>query len=389
MSDFATIKADIPTLINDIREGRAIVLVDDEDRENEGDLIVAAQMATPSMIAMMAQQACGLVCLALTEQQASQLGLATLTPRHPSSLGTAFTESIEGRHPTITTGISADDRAQTIALAIAREATPDSITTPGHVFPLVARPGGTLKRAGHTEASVDLARMAGLSPAAVICEIMKPDGSMARRDDLVDFVARFDLNIGTIADLIAWRLQHDPLVTFVGQRTITLDAGTFEAHVFTDTIEGAEHYAFVRSPPETPPSSSASASAPAALSSLMPWVHIHQVDMITDVLNSGGELQAALRAVAGHYGAVVLLNGRREMPILEAIPAEARPGAQKQRQRAYGIGAQILRHVGITEAELLTHTDSSDKSAGASSGQGAMAALEALGMRIAATRSLS
>ena len=347
---FAAQKSDVPTLIAEIGEGRPIVLVDDEDRENEGDIVIAAQMATPSQIAFMAQNACGLICLAMTARQAGQIGLDVLPQRHASRLETAFTVSIEGRSDAISTGISAADRARTIAAAISPEATPASITSPGHVFPIIARDGGTLVRSGHTEASVDLARLAGLNPAAVICEIMKPDGKMARRDELVEFARKFDLKIGTIADLIAWRLAQETLVECVHTSKLLLGDTPFELKVFRDSVISHEHLALCVAPP--------------AHTDQPPLVRVHRLNTHTDVLATAfgmqGKLGAALRKVANAHGAVVIVNATK-LPSMRSYTARGGAGAaegeaESDSIRSYGIGAQILRQLGMQRIQLLSDT---------------------------------
>src|SRR5690242_11559872 len=232
-------------IINEARNGRMFILVDDEDRENEGDLVIPAQMATPESINFMARHGRGLICLALTKDRADQLGLEPMTRSNRSRLETAFTVSIEAREG-ISTGISAADRARTIAVAIDATNGPDAIVSPGHVFPLVAKPGGVLARAGHTEAAVDVSRLAGLNPSGVICEIMREDGTMARLDDLMDFARMHGLKIGTIRDLIAYRLKKDHLVERVATSPFTAESGRqWQAQVFRDKASGEEQLVLV------------------------------------------------------------------------------------------------------------------------------------------------
>src|SRR6058998_653114 len=256
-------------IIDDARNGRMIILVDDESRENEGDLVVPAQMATPDAINFMARHGRGLICLALTKDRGDQLGLEPMTRTNRSRNETAFTVSIEAKEG-ITTGISAADRARTIAVAIDSANGPDAIVSPGHVFPLVARPGGVLVRAGHTEAAVDVARLAGLNPSGVICEIMRDDGSMARLDDLMDFARAHGLKIGTIRDLIAYRLKKDHLVERVATTPFTASSGLpWQAHVFRDKASGEEQLALVHGTidPDQPV-----------------LVRMHSVDLFADVI---------------------------------------------------------------------------------------------------------
>src|SRR3954449_12789722 len=232
-------------IIDEARNGRMFILVDDESRENEGDLVIPAQMATPDAINFMARQGRGLICLALTKDRADQLGLEPMTRTNRSRNETAFTVSIEAKEG-ISTGISAADRARTIAVAIDSANGPDAIVSPGHVFPLIAKPGGVLVRAGHTEAAVDVSRLAGLNPSGVICEIMREDGTMARLDDLMDFARVHGLKIGTIRDLIAYRLKKDHLVEKVSTATFTAGSGApWQAHVFRDKANGEEQLVLV------------------------------------------------------------------------------------------------------------------------------------------------
>src|SRR5213595_3286545 len=232
-------------IINEARNGRMFILVDDEDRENEGDLIIPAQMATPEAINFMARHGRGLICLALTKERADTLGLVPMTATNRSRNETAFTVSIEAREG-ITTGISAADRARTIAVAIDATYGPEAIVSPGHVFPLIARPGGVLVRAGHTEAAVDVSRLAGLNPSGVICEIMREDGTMARLDDLMEFARIHGLKIGTIRDLIAYRLKKDHMVERVAETRFTSAGGAnWTAQVFRDKASGEEQLALV------------------------------------------------------------------------------------------------------------------------------------------------
>src|SRR5881397_961634 len=257
------------TIINEARNGRMFILVDDESRENEGDVVIPAQMATPDAVNFMARHGRGLICLALTKDRADQLGLEPMTRTNRSRNETAFTVSIEAKEG-ISTGISAADRARTIAVAINSANGPDALVSPGHVFPLVARPGGVLVRAGHTEAAVDVSRLAGLNPSGVICEIMREDGTMARLDDLMDFALAHGLKIGTIRDLIAYRLKKDHLVERVATAPFTASSGApWQAHVFRDKSSGEEQLALVHGTldPEKP-----------AL------VRMHSLDLFADVI---------------------------------------------------------------------------------------------------------
>src|SRR5881392_2701151 len=260
-------------IINEARNGRMFILVDDDDRENEGDLIIPAQMATPDAVNFMARHGRGLICLALTKERGDQLGLEPMARTNRSRNETAFTVSIEAKEG-VTTGISAADRARTIAVAIDSANGPDALVSPGHVFPLVARPGGVLVRAGHTEAAVDVARLAGLNPSAVICEIMRDDGSMARLDDLMDFARGHGLKIGTIRDLIAYRLKKDHLVERVSASAFRASSGaSWQAQVFRDKASGEEQLALVHG----------------ALDTTRPvMVRMHSLDLFGDVLGEAG-----------------------------------------------------------------------------------------------------
>jgi 3,4-dihydroxy 2-butanone 4-phosphate synthase/GTP cyclohydrolase II len=334
-------------IINEARNGRMFILVDDDDRENEGDLIIPAQMATPDAINFMARHGRGLICLALTKERVDQLGLQPMTQANRSRNETAFTVSIEAREG-ISTGISAGDRARTIAVAIDAANGPEAIVSPGHVFPLVARPGGVLVRAGHTEAAVDVARLAGLNPSGVICEIMREDGTMARLDDLMEFARAHGLKIGTIRDLIAYRLKKDNMVERVASTLFRAGSGAeWQAQVFRDKATGAEQLALVHGAidPDKPV-----------------LVRMHSLDLFADVLGEAsdraGILPGAMRMVeAEGAGVVVALHAAspgslsRSADLRSGKPAE--PG---DALRIYGIGAQILAALGIHEMILLTNT---------------------------------
>ena len=234
--------SDIPTLLDDISAGRMVILMDDEDRENEGDLIIAAEKATPEIINFFATEACGLICMPITPERARQLNLPLMVRDNRSQHETNFTVSIDATEQ-VGPGISAAQRAHTILQAVAENATPRDIRQPGHIFPLVAKPGGVLKRAGHTEAGVDLARMAGLSPAAVIVEIMNPDGTMARRPELEVFAKEHGFNMGTIADLIEYRSLHEQSIELYSAEPIHTEWGPFTLHTFRDLIDDTLHFA--------------------------------------------------------------------------------------------------------------------------------------------------
>jgi 3,4-dihydroxy 2-butanone 4-phosphate synthase/GTP cyclohydrolase II len=335
------------TIINEARNGRMFILVDDEGRENEGDLVVPAQMATPDAINFMARHGRGLICLALTKERAEQLGLEPMTRTNRSRNETAFTVSIEAREG-ITTGISAADRARTIAVAIDASNGPDAIVSPGHVFPLVARPGGVLVRAGHTEAAVDVARLAGLNPSAVICEVMRDDGTMARLDDLMDFARAHGLKIGTIRDLIAYRLKKDHLVERVATCPFTAKSGGhWQAQVFRDKSSGDEQLALVHGTLDT--------TKPVL-------VRMHSLDLFADVLGEKSArsdlLHAAMQMIEDEgSGVVVALHAAAAGSLSRSIDQRAgKPAELGDAVRGYGTGAQILAALGIHDMVLLSNT---------------------------------
>ena len=334
-------------IIDEARNGRMFILVDDDDRENEGDLVIPAQMATPEAINFMARHGRGLICLALTKDRADSLGLQPMVNNNRSRNETAFTVSIEAKEG-ISTGISAADRARTVAVAIDASHGPDELVSPGHVFPLVAKPGGVLVRAGHTEAGVDIARLAGLNPSAVICEIMRDDGSMARLDDLMDFARAHGLKIGTIRDLIAYRLKKDHMVQRVASTAFKASTGAdWQAQVFRDKATGEEQLALVHG----------------ALDTTRPvLVRMHALDLFADVLGEAsprsGQLQGAMRMIEQEgSGVVVALHAAAPGSLSRS--ADLRSGKEPKggpELRNYGIGAQILGALGIHEMVLLTNT---------------------------------
>ena len=334
----------IDELIEEARNGRMFILVDDEDRENEGDLVIPAQFATPDAINFMARHARGLICLALTRQRVEQLGLSLMSRHNGTRHQTAFTVSIEA-HEGVTTGISAHDRAHTVAVAINPESGRDDIVTPGHVFPLVAREGGTLVRAGHTEASVDIARKAGLNPSAVICEIMNDDGTMARLPDLIAFAQRHNLKLGTIADLIAHRRLTERLVKRVAEGDFDhVAGGNWRVVVYANTVEYQEHVALVKGD----------------LSGAEPvLVRMHAVDLLDDM--TGGPHWIAVHNAmhmigrAGR-GVVVLIREHRPTALAERVAQLTRGQPPPQEElRDYGIGAQILLDLGVSNMILLSN----------------------------------
>jgi 3,4-dihydroxy 2-butanone 4-phosphate synthase/GTP cyclohydrolase II len=332
-------------LIEEARNGRMFILVDDEDRENEGDLVVPAQFATPDAINFMARHARGLICLALTQHRVEKLGLPLMSQQNGTRHQTAFTVSIEAREG-VTTGISAADRAKTVAVAINPDTTRDDITTPGHVFPLLAREGGTLVSAGHTEASVDIARKAGLNPSAVICEIMNDDGTMARLPDLVTFAQHHNLKLGTIADLIAHRRLTERLVRKVEEGAYTHAAGgDWRVIVYANTVEYQEHLVLIKG----------DVSGPEPV-----MVRMHAVDLLDDMTGSPHWIAVhnAMHMIANAgRGAVVMIREHRPTALAERVRMLAAGTRRPQRElRDYGIGAQILLDLGVKNMILLTNS---------------------------------
>ena len=338
--------APIEEIIVELRAGRMVILVDEEDRENEGDLVLAAEHVTPEAINFMVTHARGLVCLTITEARSRQLGLTPMARDNKSPYNTAFTVSIEAAEG-VTTGISAQDRARTVQAAVARNARPEDIVQPGHIFPITARPGGVLVRAGHTEAGCDLAQLAGLEPSSVICEILKDDGSMARLPDLIEFAREHGLKIGTIADLIHYRSRHEALVERSYSKNVKSVYGEFTLHAFTDLTTSEVHLALTRG--EIAPERDT-------------LVRVHEPLSVLDFLDPASgrhsfSLDQSLRALAQAESGVIVLLHRPEtgQDILAALPDQAasqRPAA-KWDPRIYGIGAQILRDLGVRKMKLM------------------------------------
>jgi 3,4-dihydroxy 2-butanone 4-phosphate synthase/GTP cyclohydrolase II len=360
-TEYSDAISSIEEIIEDARNGRMFILVDHEDRENEGDLVIPAQMATPDAINFMAMHGRGLICLTLTGERIDQLGLPLMASYNSSRHETAFTVSIEAREG-VSTGISAADRARTVAVAIDAAKTAVDIATPGHVFPLRARDGGVLVRAGHTEAAVDVSRLAGLNPSGVICEIMNEDGSMARLPDLVAFAQRHSLKIGTISDLIAYRRRNDNLVKVTREEQITSEfGGDWRQLIYTDETQGAEHIVLIKGDISTP--------EPVL-------VRMHALDPMLDIIGTGGpgragEFSDALCEVAdAGRGVVVLL---RDTTMKMASEHSASP----QTLRQYGLGAQILSSLGLSDLILLTNSPSPK-----------VIGLEAYGLTITGTRKI-
>jgi 3,4-dihydroxy 2-butanone 4-phosphate synthase/GTP cyclohydrolase II len=335
----------IEEIIQDAIDGLPYILVDADDRENEGDVIIPAQFATPRQINFMAKHARGLICLAITQARADQLKLPPMTLNNQSGHGTAFTVSIEAREG-VTTGISAQDRAHTVAVAVDPSKDHVDIVSPGHVFPLVARDGGVLFRAGHTEAAVDIARLAGLTPAGVICEVMNDDGSMARLPELLVFAREHGLKVGTIADLIAYRRRFEKLVSRVA--TAPFDSfygGDLTIHVYRNEIDGGEHVALVKG--EIDPTQDT-------------LVRVHQVDLTAELLGwstaQKDYVPRTLRAIADHPGQAVAVFVRDPSPdsISKRIAGGRKSYHDTNATKDYGIGAQILLDLGVGRMTLLT-----------------------------------
>ncbi|NEY90581.1 3,4-dihydroxy-2-butanone-4-phosphate synthase [Tabrizicola oligotrophica] len=359
-TDYSDAISSIEDIIEDARNGRMFILVDHEDRENEGDLVIPAQMCTPQAINFMATHGRGLICLAMPANRIEALGLPLMSPKNSSRHETAFTLSIEAREG-VTTGISAADRARTVSVAIDPTKGAADIATPGHIFPLRARDGGVLVRAGHTEAAVDVSRLAGLNASGVICEIMNDDGTMARLPDLITFAQRHNLKIGTISDLIAYRRRHDNLVREKAvKRVHSVHGGDWLMRVFADETQGAEHIVLTKG--------DLSGDGPIL-------ARVHQLNPMEDVLGIGdahvGDLQGAMRVIAAEgRGAVVLL---RDTSMKMVSDGEASP----QTLRQYGLGAQILSALGLHNITLVTNS-AAPKVVG----------LEAYGLTIAGTRKI-
>jgi len=340
----------IDEVLNDIRAGRMVVIMDDEDRENEGDLIMAAELARAEDVNFMARYGRGLICLTLTRDRCRQLRLPLMVSDTNADHRTNFTLSIEAAEG-VTTGISAHDRAQTIKAAVRRDARPEDLRQPGHIFPLMAQPGGVLTRAGHTEAGCDLARLAGLEPASVIVEVLNDDGTMARRPDLEKFAQHHGLKIGTIADLIRYRLEKERSIERISEQEIQTEFGPFRMCAYEDHVNRTVHLALIRG----------SLDAGEA-----PLVRVHLKDTLRDVIGVqddtlGWPLRAAMQRIAKEGRGVVVILRTEETPrdLMDAVTALQRPegGALAPAGkvlRTYGIGAQILRDLGVSRMRVLS-----------------------------------
>ncbi|WOJ95576.1 3,4-dihydroxy-2-butanone-4-phosphate synthase [Congregibacter brevis] len=344
----------VPDLIEAIRQGRMVILMDDEDRENEGDLIIAAEAVTPEIINFFASEACGLICMPLTEKRARQLQLPLMVRDNRSQHETNFTVSIdaaENRGP----GISAIQRSHTVRVAAGAEAGPTDICQPGHIFPLVAKEGGVLRRAGHTEAGVDLARMAGFEPAALIVEIMNEDGTMARRPELEIFAEKHQLPMGTIADLIAYRSLHEQSVELVSQKSVQTDHGAFDLHTFKDLVDDTLHYALTKGELSVDQDT---------------LTRVQPLDMLRDVFSTqipnreGWSLNRAMARIAEEGSGALILIGQHRSIESQLADIEAFPGspttlandgsAGLQNYRIIGTGAQILQRLNIRRMRLMS-----------------------------------
>ena len=337
--------APIHEIIAELRAGRMVVLVDEEDRENEGDLLMAAEFVTPEAINFMIRHARGLVCLTLTEERCAQLGLTHMARDNKSPLGTNFTVSIEAAEG-VTTGISASDRATTIKAAVKADASPDDIVQPGHIFPIMARSGGVLVRAGHTEAGCDLAYMAGVTPASVICEIIKEDGEMARLPDLIPFAQQHGLKIGTIADLIEHRIQHEKLVERVASRPVQTAYGEFELVIYLDKTTQRAHLALVKGEIEHDKETLVRVHEPLSVLDFLEQTHYPNSTSVHDALGKIAQADA---------GVLVMMHHNETSQDLLAR-ATASPDAHHAAQwdpRSYGVGAQILRDLNVGKMCLI------------------------------------
>ena len=343
----------IEEILEDFRQGKMVLLMDDEDRENEGDLIIAAEVVTAAHITFMARHACGLICMTLTEQRAEQLNLPLMVQHNSSNHETNFTVSIEAAEG-ITTGISAPDRAKTVRDAVAKNAGPDDIVMPGHIFPLIAKPGGVLTRAGHTEAACDLARITGYEPSGVIVEVMNEDGTMAHRPELEAFAEKHSIKLGTIADLIQYRTLYDKTIEPVSRKPLDTDHGEFELHTYTDKVSDCIHYALVKGD----------------ITEEQPClVRVQVINALRDVIGTRRpgfkntwSLQDSMRRINAEGSGVVVLVGQEHLFAEELeqvahfpdIPPGQRANNEIGVYRVIGTGSQILRDIGVGKMRLLS-----------------------------------
>ena len=343
--------ADIEDIIADLKQGKMVIMVDDENRENEGDLIMAAEKVRPEDINYMARYGRGLICLTLTRERCAQLRLPLMVEETDQHHATNFTVSIEATEG-ITTGISAHDRAKTVQAAVAKNATPDQLSQPGHIFPIMAQPGGVLTRAGHTEAGCDLARLAGFEPAATIVEILNEDGSMARRPDLEEFARKHDIKIGTIADLIRYRLEKERFVERIAKKAVNTDYGDFTLYCYDDQVSQSVHVALVKGDLSKHES---------------PLVRVHIQDTLGDVLGVqatalGWPVTNAIRRISEEETGIVIILREQEssrdlMDAVENLSLQADELNEKRIDdglRTYGVGAQILRDLGVKQMRVLS-----------------------------------
>jgi len=343
---YLTNLSSIEEIIEEARNGRMFILIDDPNRENEGDLIIPAQMVTPETINFMAKFGRGLICLALTKQRIAQLELPLMNPSNQKNDLTAFTISIEAKEG-VTTGISAADRAHTISVAINHNRKKEDIVSPGHIFPLMAWDGGILERAGHTEASVDIARIAGLNPSGVICEIMNDDGAMARLPELINFAKKHSLKIGTVSDLIKYRLKNSKIIELDSERKFESEMGKdFKLKIFKNTLSGEKHYALVKN---------------LSNNEVDTYVRMHKLDITKDIFEEknifGGEISKSFKIIEEKgRGAIVLINSNMA-PNIQKIFNRRDDQNNKLELREYGVGAQILLELGLHKIILLSNSN--------------------------------
>lgn len=332
----------IENIIEDIRLGKMVILMDDEDRENEGDILIAADKITPDIVNFMATEGRGLICLTITEERAKQINITPMVKNNTESFGTNFTVSIEAAQG-ISTGISTADRATTISAAVARSAIPSDIVSPGHIFPIIAREGGVLVRAGHTEAGCDLARLAGLEPSCVIVEILNPDGTMARRPQLEEFAKQHSIKLGTIEDLIKYRLTTESVITRVEENQLDTEYGLFNVITYQDSIDHCFHYAMVQ------PSTHISKSKPTL-------VRVHTQNTLVDLFHaksSSWSMTEALERIANEDGVFVMIGKNNIIPNANIFDSQTNKPAQYHSQEI-GIGSQILHDLGVGKIKLLS-----------------------------------